>query len=81
MGGSSNSAFNMIQDLLYQYTEYNGAITIQTLPMYFLEPNIRISVRDDETGIYGDYMLNSFSIPLDINGTMSLSCAKVLEKI
>ena len=80
-GGSHNSAFNMIQDLLYQYTGYNEAITLEVLPMYFLEPNIRITTRDKETGIYGDYMLNSFSISLDVNGTMSLSCTRVLERI
>lgn len=80
-GGSYNSAFNMIQDLLYQYTGYNESISLQTLPMYFLEPNIRIAVKNEETGIYGEYMLNNFSIPLDINGTMSLSCTKALERI
>ena len=47
----------------------------------FLEPNIRITVRDSESGINGDYMINSISIPLDINGTMSLSCTRALEKI
>jgi hypothetical protein len=80
-GGTYNSAFNEIQNLLYQYTGYNEAVTIQILPMYFLEPNTRITVKDMETGIYGDYMLNSFSVPLDINGTMSLSCTRALEKI
>lgn len=80
-GGNHNSAFNMIQDLLYQYTGYNESISLQILPLYFLEPNIRITVNNDETGIHGDYMLNNFSIPLDINGTMSLSCTKALERI
>ena len=81
MGGSSNSAFYMIQDLLYQYTSYNESITIQALPIYFLEPNIRITVRDSESGIQGDYMVNSISLPLDISGTMSLSCTRALEKM
>lgn len=80
-GGTYNSAFNQIQDLLYQHTGYNEAVSVQILPMYFLEPNTRITIKDAETGIYGDYMLNSFSIPLDINGTMSLSCTRALEKI
>ena len=80
-GGSHNSAFNMIQDLLYQYTGYNESITLETLPMYFLEPNIRITARNEETGIYGDYMLSNFSVPLDVNGTMSLSCTRALERI
>lgn len=81
LGGNSNSAFNLIQDLLYQYTSYNETISIQGLPVYFLEPNIRITVRDSESGIQGDYMINSISLPLDITGTMSLSCSRALEKI
>lgn len=81
MGGTMNSAFYLIQDLLYQYTSYNESISVQSLPIYFLEPNIRITVRDSESGINGDYMINSISIPLDINGTMSLSCTRALEKI
>ena len=80
-GGTYNSAYNYMQNLLYQHTGYNEAITLQILPMYFLEPNIRIGVWDKETGIHGDYMLNTFSIPLDISGTMTLSCTKALEKI
>ena len=54
---------------------------MQTLPIYFLEPNIRITVRDPESGINGDYMINSMSIPLDISGTMSLSCSRALAKL
>ena len=80
-GGTYNSAFNAIQDLLYQHTGYNESITLQTLPLYFLEPNIRIRVRNEETGIYGDYMLNNFSVPLDIGGTMSLSCTRALDRL
>ena len=81
VGGSSNSAFNMICDLLYQYTSYNESISVQALPIYFLEPNVRITVRDSESGIYGDYMVNSISLPLDISGTMTLSCTRALERI
>ena len=82
LGGSQNSAYNAVRDLLYQYTSYNETITVQMLPMYFLtDPNIRITVKDKESGIYGDYMVNSISMPLDINGTMSLSCHKALERI
>ena len=80
-GGTANSAFYLIQDLLYQYTSYNESISVQSLPAYFLEPNLRITVRDSESGIKGDYMINSISLPLDISGTMTLSCTRALEKI
>ena len=80
-GGHFNSAFVLIQDLLYQYTQYNETISITSLPIYYLEPNTRIEVNDIKSGIAGDYIIKSFSIPFDINGTMTLSCIKVLEKI
>ena len=80
-GGSQNSAYNMIRDLLYQYTSYNETVSVQMLPMYFLEPNNRIGLYDKESGVHGEYMINSISLPLDINGTMSLSCVKALERI
>ena len=80
-GGILNSAFNAVQNLLYQYTNYNETITVQSIPAYFLEPNTRITVKNTESGIYGDYMINSVSLPLDISGTMTLSCTRALERI
>ena len=80
-GGNSNSAFETIKDLLYQYTNYNESITISCLPMYYLEPNTRIFVRDENSGIQGDFVIKSMSLPLDVNGTMSISANKALERI
>jgi hypothetical protein len=80
-GGSSNSAFDAIRDLLYQNTSYNESITLQCLPIYYLEPNTRISVVDSESDISGDYIIKTLTIPLDINSTMSISANKALEKI
>ena len=79
-GGNSNSAYNMVRELLYQYTSYNESITINSLPIYYLEPNTRITVRDSESGIFGDYMINTISLPLDIGSTMSMSCTRALER-
>ena len=80
IGGSSKSAFDVVRDLLYQHTSYNESITLQAIPIYHLEPNIRIGVRDIESDIYGDYMISNISIPLDIGGTMSISATRALEK-
>ena len=81
IGGQFNSALYAIKDLLYQYTNYNESITIQAIPVFHLEPNIRIGVVDNESGINGDYMINTISIPFDIGSTMSITAQKVLEKI
>ena len=80
LGGTSNSAYNEIKMLLHEYTSYNESITIQSIPIYNLEPNTRIGVRDLESDIYGDYMISNISIPLDINGTMSISATRALER-
>ena len=80
-GGIFNSAYEMVRSLLHQHLNYNNTITINTIPIFHLEPNVRVFIRDDNSGIYGDYMINSFSIPLDINGTTTFSCSKAIERI
>lgn len=80
-GGVLRSAYEEIRRELYQYTQYNEQISLTTLPIYNLEPNTRITVRDVQSDIYGDYMIKSLSIPLDINGTMNISATRTLERI
>ena len=80
-GGTLRSAYEQIRKELYQYTNYNEQVSLTILPIYYLEPNTRITIQDVQSGIYGDYMIKSFSLPLDVNGTMSLSCTRALERI
>ena len=79
-GGYQNSAFNAIRDILYQYTNYNESITLTALPIYYLEPNTRITVEDEKSSIHGDYMIKSISRPFDCNGTMQITATKALER-
>ena len=81
IGGNYNSAYDAARGLLYQYTSYNESISIQAIPIYHLEPNTRVTVRDPASGIYGDFMIKSISLPLDHSGSMSISCNRVLERI
>lgn len=80
-GGTANSAYVMIKDLLYQYTNYNETVAISIIPIFYLEPNTRVTIQDTKTGVYGDYMINTISCSLDISGMMNLSCTRVLDKI
>lgn len=80
IGGTKNSAYEAIKQLLHEYTSYNESISIQCLPIYYLEPNTRISVRDIESDIHGDYMISSISIPLGVDATMSISATRALER-
>ena len=79
IGGSNVSAYSKVKELLYQYTNYNESISLTTIPIYYLEPNTRITIEDNETGVHGDYMINTISLPLGI-GTSTISCTKCLDK-
>ena len=80
-GGTMRSAYEQIRRQLYQYTCYNEQVSITTLPIYYLEPNTRISITNNQIGINGDYIIKSLTIPLDINGTMSISCTKAIDRL
>lgn len=80
IGGASNSAYNEIRNMLYQGSSYNESISISTLPIYYLEPNTRITAFDIDSDIHGDYIIKSISLPLDINGTSNISATRALNQ-
>lgn len=80
-GGIPNGCFTEIKIQLYQCTKYNESIQLQGLPIYHLEPNTRVTIEDVESDLHGDYMINSISLPLAANGTMSISATRALEKL
>lgn len=79
-GLAGYSAFEVARELLYQYTNYNASITINCVPIYYLEPNTRITVNDKLTSVSGDYIIKSINLPLDMNGTMSIQATRALER-
>ena len=81
LGSVINTAQDKMRELLYQYTRYNERISIEILPCYELEPNTRITIIDRTTQTGKDYILESFSIPLEYDNTMSLSCQEAIERI
>ena len=70
-----------MRDLIYQYTSYNSAISIVSIPIYYLDVNERITVQDRASGIFGDYVINSINLPLDAKNTMTISASKALERV
>ena len=80
LGGSSNSAYDKIKELIYTHTTYNETVNLSVVPIYYLEPNTRISIFDNETSVNGDYMIKSISLPLTPNGTSNISATKCLDK-
>lgn len=75
------SAKEKIDELLYQHGCCVDSVTINSLPVYYLEPNTKIYVRDDKSGIDGKYVINRISIPLTYNGQMSINATKMYSNI
>ena len=75
------SAKDKIDELLYKFGYCIENITITSLPIYQLQPNTRIYVRDDKTGINGEYIVSKFTIPLKHSGTMSINATKAPERL
>lgn len=79
IGGNENSAFEKVRNLICQYTSYANSISITTIPVYEFEPNTLITIEDDKSGISaGSYVINSISVPLTYNGTMSISASRAV---
>lgn len=75
------SAYNKFESLLYQHSYYTESVSITSIPIYYLEPNKRIKVYDEESKINGDYIVNKITIPLQYNGTSSISATKAIRRI
>jgi len=80
LGGAQNSAYDKIKELIYTHSNYNETIQLTCIPVYYLEPNSRISISQNNLGISGDYMINSITIPLTVNGTSQISAIKCVDK-
>lgn len=60
---------------LKQYSNFAETINFGIVPLYYLKPNEKISVNVDDL-IKGDYLINSATIPLNIDSPMSIVAKK-----
>lgn len=80
---SSNrkSCWDRIRELMYEHLTLNETISIQAIPVYWLEPNTKIEIEDEKSEVFGNYMINTITIPLSYNGQMSISASRALTRI
>jgi hypothetical protein len=81
ISSQGKSAKAAVDNLLYQHACVAEQISISVLPIYHLEPNTRIFIRNDESGINGEYILVRYNITLGTNGNMSITAAKAVDKL
>ena len=81
ISSQGKSAKERLDELLYQHSHCVETATITSIPIYYLQPNTRIKIADDKTHLNGDYIINKITIPLQFNGTMSLTVTKAVADI
>lgn len=81
ISSQGKSAKDKIDELLYNYTYCVESVSLSTIPVYYLEPNARIYIHDEDSKINGDYIVSKLTIPLTYNGTMSITATKAVERL
>jgi hypothetical protein len=81
LSAQGKSAKDKLDELLYQHSYCIESVSITSLPIYYLQPNTRIYIYDEQTGIDGEYVVSKITIPLAYNGTMSITATKAAETI
>ena len=56
-------------------------VTINTIPIYYLEPNTRITISEKDSGISSLYAVNKITLPLTYNGIMSITATKIYDSL
>lgn len=80
VGYTKVSAYDAIRSDFTTYTNYKNTISISSLPVLYLEPNIRVNVDDDTTDTHGHYIIDSFNINFSGTPSMSTSCTRAVKK-
>lgn len=81
ISAQGKSAMDKMTDWLQTYGYCVETISVNALPVYYLEPNTRIFIRDDNSKINGEYLITRLTFPLTHNGTMQLSATKAVENL
>lgn len=81
ISAQGKSAKDAVDELLYNYSYCIENVTISAIPIYYLQPNTRIYVKDDASKINGEYIVSKMTIPLTYNGTMSITASKAPERL
>jgi len=75
------SAEEEVLDLFNKHSYCTETVSITTIPIYHLEPNTLIHIKNDENHLNGKYEVSKLTIPLNANGMMSISATKIIDAI
>ena len=72
---SGLSAIEQTNNLIYQHACLPETLTLNVIPIYHLQPNTRIWIKDK-----GDYIITKLTYNFTHNGMMSMSCNKIIKQ-
>lgn len=80
ISAQGKSAKDALDELIYQHSYVTESISITAIPIYYLQPNTRISVLDNQSKINGEYIISKISLPLTYNGQMTIQATKAPQR-
>ena len=81
ISAQGKSAKDRIDEMLYNHAYCVENISVTAIPVYYLEPNTRIFVHDEDSQINGEYIVSKITIPLTYNGMMSITATKAVRRL
>ena len=74
-------ALDVLEEYLYSYSYPATAVTLTTIPIYYLAPNSLIYLNDPKTGAVGEYIMQKFSFQLGNASSMSITAVEVANRL
>lgn len=81
IGGYLNDAYSALRYELFLHTSYQKVASITALPVFYLEPNSRVSLSDPTTNTYGDFIVQNISLTLGPGANLSATLNEALERL
>ena len=81
VSSQGKSAYDVMEEYINLYLYSIESISITSVPIYHLQPNVKVLVYDEDSKINGQYLVSKITIPLVYNGSMSVSATKSAEII
>lgn len=75
ISSEGKDAFTRIDELIWKHACGAEGKNITCIPLYFLEPNTRIKIGEE------DFIITKISLPLTYNSTMQLTTTKIIKPI
>ena len=76
ISSQGRSLIEQVNDLFYNHAYCAESITLSSIPLFWLDPNQRIRVKD-----VGDLIISKINFNLEHSGMMSLTCTKAITPI